>query len=79
MRKHTVTVSVGEVYRSLLGTLRTKDAESVINTEVKRRFERQGIEFLDKPGLYPVPPCKMTRDKQGGSHVITISQWRGDA
>ena len=79
MRKHTVTVSVGEVYRSLPGTLRTKDAESTINTEVKRRFERQGIHFLDKPGLYPVPPCKMTRDKQGGSHVITISQWRGDA
>lgn len=79
MRKHTVTVSVGEVYRSLPGTLRTKDAESTINTEVKRRFERQGIHFLDKPGLYPVPPCKMSRDKQGGSHVITISQWRDDA
>ena len=79
MSKHTVIVSVGEVYRSLPDTLRTKDAESVINTEVKRRFERQGIEFLDKPGLYPVPPCKMTRDKQGGSHVITISQWSDDA
>ena len=79
MRKHTVTVSVGEVYRSLPSTLRTKDAENAVNDEVKRRFERQGIEFLDKPGLYPVPPCKMTRDKQGGSHVITISQWRGDA
>ena len=79
MRKHTVVVSVGEVYRSLLGTLRTKNAESVINTEVKRRFERHGIEFLDKPGLYPVPPCKMSREKVGGSHVITISQWSDDA
>ena len=79
MRKHTVTVSVGEVYRSLPGTLRTKDAENAVSDEVKRRFERQGIGFLDKPGLYPVPPCKMTRDKQGGSHVITISQWRDDA
>ena len=79
MRKHTVTVSVGEVYRSLPGTLRTKDAESTINTEVKRRFERQGIHFLDKPGLYPVPPCKMSREKVGGSHVITISQLSDDA
>lgn len=79
MRKHTVVVSVGEVYRSLPGTLRTKNAESVINAEVKRRFERQGIEFLDKPGLYPVPPCKMSREKVGGSHVITISQWSDDA
>ena len=79
MRKHTVVVSVGEVYRSLPGTLRTKDAERVINDEVKRRFERQGIHFLDKPGLYPVLPCKMSREKVGGSHVITISQWSDDA
>ena len=79
MRKHTVTVSVGEVYRSLPGPLRAKDAERVINDEVKCRFGRQGIHFLDKPGLYPVPPCKMSREKVGGSHVITISQWSDDA
>lgn len=79
MRKHTVTVSVGEVYRSLPGTLRAKDAENVINSDVKHRFERQGITFLDKLGLYPVLPCKMTRETVGGSHVITITQWRDDA
>ena len=75
----TVTVHVSDLYKSLPKRINPDEVERQIKLLIKAEFERQGIRFLDKPGLYPVPPCKMSREKVGGSHVITISQWSDDA
>ena len=41
---------------------------------IKAEFERQGIKFLDKPGLYPVTPCYMRSEIIGAFPEITIKQ-----
>ena len=40
----------------------------------KAEFERHGIQFLDKPGLYPVTPCHMRSEMVGAFLEITIKQ-----
>lgn len=74
--KHTV--SVASVYKQLVGTVKRADIDRAVNEEVKRQFERAGIIFYDKPGLYPIPPSHEYREKRacGRMDVITITQDR---
>ena len=64
----TVTVNVGDLYKSLPSNAR--------KAMIKARFEDQGIRFLDKPGLYPAAPYHMRKEDIGAFPVITIKQGR---
>lgn len=71
--KHTV--SVATVYKQLSGKVKKDDIEQAVKDEVKRQFERSGIIFYDKPGLYPIPPSHAKHEKSPcGMEVITITQ-----
>lgn len=77
MAKVTHTVSVASVYRQLSSKIKTDNIEQAVIDEVKRQFERSGIIFYDKPGLYPIPPSHSKYEKPcSGMEVITISQDR---
>jgi hypothetical protein len=41
---------------------------------IKAEFERKGIRFLDKTGLYPAGPYHMKKEDVGAFPVITIKQ-----
>lgn len=67
----TASVNVAVVQCSL----GPKPAEKKVLDEVKARFEKRGIIFQDRPGLYPVPPYKLSSEKLvNGYKVITIKQ-----
>ena len=70
----TATVHVGDLYKSLPSNTRKSTADDRIKAMIKAEFERQGIEFLDKPGLYPVPPSHMRSEMVGAFPEITIKQ-----
>ena len=70
----TVTVHVSDLYKSLPSSTRKQTADEQIKTMIKTEFERQGIRFLDKPGLYPVPPYHMRSEMVGAFPEITIKQ-----
>ena len=70
----TVTVNVRDLYDSLPSGCRIADAEKAIKAMIKAEFERQGIRFLDKQGLYPVTPCYMRSETVGAFPEITIKQ-----
>ena len=72
----TVTVNVRDLYDSLPSGCRIADAEKAIKAMIKTEFERQGIRFLDKQGLYPAAPYHMKKEDIGAFHVITIKQGR---
>ena len=72
----TATVHVGDLYKSLPHNHRTQNTDEQIKAMIKAEFERQGILFLDKPGLYPVPPCHMRQETSGAFPIITIKQGR---
>ena len=72
----TATVHVGDLYKSLPSITRKQTADEQIKTMIKAEFERQGIRFLDKPGLYPVPPYHMRSEMVGAFPEITIKQGR---
>ena len=72
----TATVHVGDLYKSLPHNHRTQNTDEKIKAMIKADFERQGILFLDKPGLYPVPPCHMRQETSGAFPIITIKQGR---
>lgn len=72
----TVTVHVSDLYKSLPKRINPDEVERQIKLLIKAEFERQGIRFLDKPGLYPVPPCHMRQETGGAFPIITIKQWR---
>lgn len=72
----TATVHVGDLYKSLPKGIKPDEVERQIKLPIKSEFERQGILFLDKPGLYPVPPCHMRQETSGALPIITIKQGR---
>ena len=72
----TVTVNVGDLYKSLPSNARKVSIEDQIKAMIKARFEDQGIRFLDKPGLYPAAPYHMKKEDVGAFPVITIKQGR---
>ena len=70
----TATVHVGDLYKSLPKGIKPDEVERQIKLLIKAEFERQGIQFLDKPGLYPVTPCHMRSEMVGAFPEITIKQ-----
>ena len=72
----TATVHVGDLYKSLPSNTRKSTADDQIKAMIKAEFERQGIRFLDKPGLYPAAPYHMKKEDIGAFPVITIKQGR---
>lgn len=70
----TATVHVGDLYKSLPKGIKSDEVERQIKLLIKAEFERQGIQFLDKPGLYPVTPCHMRSEMVGAFPEITIKQ-----
>ena len=72
----TVTVNVRDLYKSLPSNTRKSTADDQIKAMIKAEFERQGIRFLDKPGLYPVPLYHMRSEMVGAFPEITIKQGR---
>ena len=72
----TAMVYVGDLYKSLPANTRKQYADEQIKALIKAEFERQGIRFLDKQGLYPAVPYHMKKEDVGAFHVITIKQGR---
>ena len=72
----TATVHVGDLYKSLPSNTRKSTADDQIKAMIKAEFERQGIRFLDKQGLYPAAPYHMKKEEVGAFPVITIKQGR---
>ena len=70
----TATVSVSDLYKSLSSNARKINVEEQIKAMIKTEFERQGIRFLDKDGLYPAIPYHMKSEMIGAFHEITIKQ-----
>ena len=70
----TVTVHVSDLYKSLPSNTRKSTADDQIKAMIKAEFERQGIRFLDKQGLYPAAPYHMKKEEIGAFPVITIKQ-----
>ena len=70
----TVTVHVSDLYKSLPKRINPDEVERQIKLLIKAEFERQGIQFLDKLGLYPVTPCHMRSEMVGAFPEITIKQ-----
>ena len=70
----TVTVHVSDLYKSLPKRINPDEVERQIKLLIRAEFERQGIQFLDKPGLYPVTPCHMRSEMIGAFPEITIKQ-----
>lgn len=70
----TVIVHVRDLYKSLPDSIKPAEAEQRIKAMIKPEFERMGIRFLDKPGLYPVPPYHMRSEMVGAFPEITIKQ-----
>ena len=70
----TVTIHVSDLYDSLPSWCRIADAEKAIKAMIKTEFERQGIRFLDKDGLYPAIPYHMQSKMVGAFPEITIKQ-----
>ena len=70
----TVTVHVSDLYKSLPKRINPDEVERQIKLLIKAEFERQCIQFLDKPGLYPVTPCHMRSEMVGAFPEITIKQ-----
>ena len=72
----TATVHVGDLYKSLPHNHRKQNTDERIKAMIKADFERQGIRFLDKQGLYPAVPYHMRKEEVGAFPVITIKQGR---
>ena len=72
----TATVHVGDLYKSLPSKSQKHAVDDQIKAMIKAEFERQGIRFLDKQGLYPAAPYHMKKEDIGAFHVITIKQGR---
>lgn len=70
----TVTVNVGDLYKSLPSNARKASIEDQIKAMIKAEFERQGIRFLDKDGLYPAIHYHMKSEMIGAFPEITIKQ-----
>lgn len=70
----TATVNVSDLYKSLRAGTKKSEAESQIKAMIKAEFERKGIRFLDKQGLYPAAPYHMKKEDIGAFPVITIKQ-----
>lgn len=70
----TATVHVGDLYKSLPSSTRKQTADEQIKAMIKAEFERQGIRFLDKDGLYPAIPYHMQSKMVGAFPEITIKQ-----
>ena len=70
----TATVHVGDLYKSLPKGTKTAEVERQIKLLIKSEFERQGVRFMDKSGLFPVPPSHMRSEMVGAFPVITIKQ-----
>ena len=65
---------VGDLYKSLPSSTRKQTADEQIKAMIKAEFERQGIRFLDKQGLYPAVPYHMKSEMIGAFHEVTIKQ-----
>ena len=72
----TATVHVGDLYKSLPHNHRKQNTDEQIKAMIKADFERQGIRFLDKQGLYPAVPYHMRKEEVGAFPVITIKRGR---
>ncbi len=70
----TATVHVGDLYKSLPSNSQKHAVDDQIKAMIKAAFERQGIRFLDKQGLYPAAPYHMKKEEIGAFPVITIKQ-----
>ena len=70
----TATVHVSDLYKSLPKGIKPDEVERQIKLLIKAEFERQGIRFLDKQGLYPAAPYHMKKEDIGAFPVITIKQ-----
>ena len=68
----TATVSVSDLYKSLPSNARKINVEEQIKAMIKAEFERQGIRFLDKDGIYPAIPYHMQSKMVGAFPEITI-------
>lgn len=70
----TVIVHVRDLYKSLPKGIKPDEVERQIKLLIKAEFERQGIRFLDKDGLYPAIPYHMKSEMIGAFPEITIKQ-----
>ena len=70
----TVTVHVSDLYKSLPKRINPDEVERQIKLLIKAEFERQGIRFLDKQGLYSAAPYHMKKEEIGAFPVVTIKQ-----
>ena len=70
----TVTVHVSDLYKSLPKRINPDEVERQIKLLIKAEFERHGVRFLDKPGLYPLTPYHMKSEMVGAFPEITIKQ-----
>ena len=70
----TATVHVGDLYKSLPSNSQKHAVDDQIKAMIKAEFERQGIRFLDKQGLYPAAPYHMKKEEIGAFPVVTIKQ-----
>ncbi len=68
------TVNEKSIYLRLVKTMEPYKAIVAVPKEVKAEFERKGIQFFDRDGLYPFVPYKMTKERVGGWLTITIKQ-----
>ena len=69
-----VTIHVSDFYKSLPSNASKINVEEQIKAMIKAEFERHGIKFLDKHGLYPLTPYHMKSEMVGAFPVITIKQ-----
>ena len=70
----TATVHVGDLYKSLPSNSQKHAVDEQIKAMIKAEFERQGIRFLDKQGLYPAAQYHMKKEDIGAFPVVTIKQ-----
>jgi len=78
MREKKIVAIVNEksVYLRLVKRMPPYQAIVSVPNEVKAEFERKGIQFFDKPGLYPLIPYQIKKERVGNWLTITISQGR---
>lgn len=74
MTQITAEVDEKQVFNRLVKSMEPHQAIIKLPSEIKREFERKGITFFDRPGLYPHIPYRLTKERVGNWLVITIKQ-----
>jgi hypothetical protein len=75
MKRIAASVNVRDVYHALSWNTPTNQLEESVIHEIKRRFERQGVVFETRHGLFPIPPYKLKNEiLPDGFRIIQITQ-----